>query len=423
MTDPLSIAAGTAGLISLSMQITQTLIRFYSSYKHRDSNIVQTIKKLESLSGILQILESTLQHRSNDPLIHQIDSSVQNSREIIQELQQECTKLTASSSNFTWSATKAVGRRAAYPFRASTLKKLDEDVDEMRSYLSFALDVLQLQDRRTLQDDLAEAKSVIELIRTTQISGAIRDWLRAPDVSVNHNAARAKRHPGTGMWFIQGPHFSRWITQPSVFLWLHGFAGCGKTVLCSTAVEYAYRQRGRESHIGVACFYFTFNDESKQDASAMLRALILQLADQLADGHSVLQHLYDAYKSSTPPPLTFLDYLRQLIKKFDRVYLLIDALDESPRYDQRDSVLESIAALREGAPTGLHLLVTSRDETDIRDALGTAIEEVKLKTAGIDNDISKFVAQKLETDPILQRKWHGDQEKIKEALAQRAQGV
>jgi hypothetical protein len=79
------------------------------------------------------------------------------------------------------------------------LNKLDEDVGEMRNYLSFALDVLQLQDSRTLQEDLAEAKLVIELIRTTQISVAIRDWLRAPDVSVNHNAARTKRHPGTGM--------------------------------------------------------------------------------------------------------------------------------------------------------------------------------------------------------------------------------
>jgi hypothetical protein len=423
MTDPFSVTAGAAGLISLGIQTTRTLVQFYSSYKHRDSDIAQTTKQLESLLGTLRVLESTLQHRSDDPLIHEIDISVRRGREIIQELEQECAKLTTPLSNLNWSATKVVGRRAAYPFRASTLKKLDEDVDEMRSHLSFALDVFQLQDSRTLQDDLAEAKSVIELIRTTQISREIRDWLRAPDVSVNHNAARAKRHPGTGMWFIRGPHFSRWITQPSAFLWLHGFAGCGKTVLCSTAVEYAYRQRGRESHVGIACFYFTFNDESKRDESAMLRALLLQLADQLSDGQSVLQHLHDAYRSGPPPPLTLLDYLQQLIKKFDRVYLLIDALDESPRYDQRDSVLKSIAALREGAPTGLHLLVTSRDESDIRDALGTAVEEVKLKTAGIDDDIGKFVAQKLETDPILRRKWYRDREKIQEALTQRAQGV
>jgi hypothetical protein len=208
MTDPFSVAAGTAGLISLGMKTTHTLIQFYSLYKHQDSNIARTTEKLESLLGTLQVLESALQHRSNDPLIHHIDSSVQHSREIIQELQQECAKLTASSSNFTWSVTKVVGRRAAYPFRASTLNKLDEDVGEMRSYLSLALDVLQLQDSRTLQDDLAKAKSVIELIRTTQISVAIRDWLRAPNVSVNHNAARTKRHPGTGMWFIQGPHIS-----------------------------------------------------------------------------------------------------------------------------------------------------------------------------------------------------------------------
>jgi hypothetical protein len=90
----------------------------------------------------LRVLESALQHQSDDPLIHQIDSLVRHSREVILELQQECAKLTTLLSNFTWSATKVVGRRAAYLFRASTLNKLDEDVGEMRSHLSFALDVL-----------------------------------------------------------------------------------------------------------------------------------------------------------------------------------------------------------------------------------------------------------------------------------------
>jgi hypothetical protein len=82
-----------------------------------------------------------------------------------------------------------------------------------------------------------------------------------------------------------------------------------------------------------------------------------------------------------------------------------------------------IAALQEGTATGLHILVTSRNESDIRGALGTAIEEVKLTTAGIDDDIGEFVAQKLETDPMLRKTWHGDREKIREALTQRAQGV
>jgi ankyrin repeat domain-containing protein 50 len=33
MTDPLSVAAGVAGLISLGIQVTESLVKFYTSYK------------------------------------------------------------------------------------------------------------------------------------------------------------------------------------------------------------------------------------------------------------------------------------------------------------------------------------------------------------------------------------------------------
>ncbi len=56
-------------------------------------------------------------------------------------------------------------------------------------------------------------------------------------------------------------------------MWLNGFAGSGKSVLCSTAIQFALRHRRSDPNVGIAFFYFTFNDESKQDVSAMLRAL------------------------------------------------------------------------------------------------------------------------------------------------------
>jgi len=46
---------------------------------------------------------------------------------------------------------------------------------------------------------------------------------------------------------------------------------------------------------GTAFFYFTFNDESKQDQSAMLRALLLQLSGQYSDGYPCLTSLHASY--------------------------------------------------------------------------------------------------------------------------------
>ncbi|MCJ1455393.1 hypothetical protein MMC28_005748 [Mycoblastus sanguinarius] len=304
MTDPLSVAAGVAGLVSLGIQVTQSLVDFYNAYKKRDSDLVGMTERLESLLDIFQYLKKTLLDRTfqadEQGLIESIETSIQNCDELIQELQDECQKFSKASSNGIKAAVRVAGRRATYPFRQSTLQKLDEDTGEIRANLSFALDMLQLKDTKRIQDDFTETKVLLDLVRTSQISSILRDWLHAPDATIDHNAACAKKHPGTGTWLVESPQFSRWLIEENSIMWLNGFAGSGKSVLCSTAIQFALRHRRSDSNVGIAFFYFTFNDELKQDVSAMLRALLLQLSSQLQDGHADLTRLHDSYKASTP---------------------------------------------------------------------------------------------------------------------------
>jgi hypothetical protein len=63
--------------------------------------------------------------------------------DFIQELKEECEKFDKASINGIKGTIKVAGRRAAYPFRQSTLQKLDEDISEIRYNLLLALDVLQ----------------------------------------------------------------------------------------------------------------------------------------------------------------------------------------------------------------------------------------------------------------------------------------
>jgi hypothetical protein len=79
----------------------------------------------------------------------------------------------------------------------------------------------------------------------------------------NFDAARAKIHPGTGKWFIEGEEFGLWLANRQDLLWLTGIrkfsdimcrttvmnvrnanpmlAGCGKTVL---SYVHQYRAHG-----------------------------------------------------------------------------------------------------------------------------------------------------------------------------------
>jgi ankyrin repeat domain-containing protein 50 len=427
MADPLSVAAGIAGLISLGIKVTESLVKFYTSYKGQETEVIRTTERLESLLSTFQFLRAALQRRIFRPdeqdLIKNIESSIHKCDELIEELQEECAKFDKGSTTGIKGTIRAAGWRATYPFRQSTLLKLDEATGEIRHNLSLALASLQLRDHKNTQDDITELKSLLEVVRASQISSSIRDWFKAPDATVNHNTACTKRHPGTGSWFVKGPIFTTWLNQDRSFLWLNGFAGCGKSVLCSTAIQYTFRHRQSDRGVGIAFFYFTFNDESKQDESVMLRALLLQLSGQLAGSQTDLDRLRDSYSAGIPPVMALIAHLRYLIQKFDQVYILLDALDESPRYGQRDQVLDVIQKMRNWLLPGLHLLVTSRDELDIRESLSpTGNEAVAMKIAEINQDISDFISGQLATDPKL-RKLQAHHDRIQQVLAERAQGV
>ncbi|KAJ5091889.1 hypothetical protein NUU61_006759 [Penicillium alfredii] len=435
MADPLSISSGIAGLLSLGFGVTKSLVEFYSAYKDQDADVAHTCDKLDFLLGLFETLRSTLDDYQFLPnqqgILQRIETLIQKCEKLISNLQQECQKLDKSSAHNFKGKIKTFGHRLGYFFSKDTLLKLDREIGEIRDHLAVALDVIQLEDSKKAQKGISE-------LRSLHISAMIRDWLDAPDASVNYNAACAKHHTGTGLWLVNGSRFKNWLTQSNSFLWLNGFSGCGKSVLCSTAIQYAFREkqrffnkRGSFPHVGVAFFYFTFSDEAKKSQHAMLRAWLLQLSGQHGDCETDLKDLHDLYRNSTPPVDELISCLRRMIERFDQVYLLADGLDECPRssseegvrYGPQEEVLETLNTIREWGLSSLHLLVTSRDESEIRAALDPSGEEdVVMKNAEIDRDIKNYVSAELNNDKKLQRwfKYHDD---IKQALAERARGV
>ena len=81
------------------------------------------------------------------------------------------------------------------------------------------------------------------------------------------------------------------------------------------------------------------------------------------------------------------------------MYILIDALDESPWYGQRDGVLSLLIGMRLWNLPGLYLLAPSQDEHDIREALSLSLkEDLILRNNVIDEDISDFISGHLRLD-------------------------
>ncbi|KAI1852134.1 hypothetical protein JX265_013105 [Neoarthrinium moseri] len=380
MADVISVTGSVVGIVSLAIQVAQALFDYYTNLKDQHSAAAHTLRKLDNLLGVLATLRSQLADRTFRPsevhLASTIESAITQCDECVQELRSEADKLKKTPVDSLQTAIKATGRRIAYPIRQSTLQRLDEDIDELVSQLSLALQLLQQGVIDRIEDAVEDASVVLDLVRASQVSSEIRDWLKAPDASINFNEACKMKHAGTGLWFVKGESFSAWLQQANSFLWLQGFAGCGKSVLCSTAIQHTLRHRRSSPRIGVAFFFFTFNDESKQDASAMLRAFILQLAGQLRDNPAALLQLYQNYRNATPPSQAFLD-----------------------------------------------CLLTSRNEVDIRKELEvTPAESIALRNDDVDNDIAVFISHHLRNSRHL-KQWEAFYDQIEEALVKKAKGV
>lgn len=126
--DGLSAAASVAGIVSLGIQVAQSLVDFYSAYKNQKSEIAHTIKKLERLQGMLEILRIQLAGRTfladERDALKTIEDTIQDCEVCIHELQDQCDKLKDkdNSTSGIRASAHASARRLAYPFRKGTCK-------------------------------------------------------------------------------------------------------------------------------------------------------------------------------------------------------------------------------------------------------------------------------------------------------------
>ena len=122
-------------------------------------------------------------------------------------------------------------------------------------------------------------------------------------------------------------------------------------------------------------FYFDFRDTSKQHRHDLLTSLLFQLSTRSGPRRDILSRLYAAHDGGARQPTD--QELTKCLKKMltlpnqHPIYLIIDALDESPDTSgipsPREEVLQLITELVELRFPGLHICITSRPNTDIED--------------------------------------------------------
>lgn len=112
------------------------------------------------------------------------------------------------------------------------------------------------------------------------------------------------------------------------------------------------------------------------------------------------------------------------VRSYDKVFLLIDALDECPEIDNaRQTMLEYLTELGKEAPN-LRILITSRATSDIRDTMFIlGADPIVVAARKVDPDIEKYVSAQLSRDRKLSRLDPTTRKLIEDTLSQKADGM
>ncbi|KAK3616053.1 hypothetical protein LTR56_026217 [Elasticomyces elasticus] len=251
----------------------------------------------------------------------------------------------------------------------------------------------------------------------------IVDWLSPSDPWTNHHSARQRHEPDTGSWLLKCNQYLRWRADEIKHLWVFGKAGCGTTVLCSTAIEDIQAYCDTEHNLGLAVFYFSFSDHQRQSFEDLLRSLVAQVAWK-EPGLSMLQQKYEKPNRSVLEGDDLERVLLSSISSYDKFFLVLDALDESPENGEtRQTVLERVERLTQTA-SNIKILATSRELRDVRESVETlGAEPISVATSAVDADIRKYVATQLSRDRRFARLDVKTTGLIEESISSRADGM
>ncbi|KAL6719998.1 hypothetical protein ACLMJK_001919 [Lecanora helva] len=200
---------------------------------------------------------------------------------------------------------------------------------------------------------------------------SIADWLSPINNAQKQKDVYKSEYWGSKQSFFDSADFQSWQNDQIDFLWCHGMAGSGKTVLTSLVYEHLRSIQHPTAKVGIATLYCDNQQQHIQTPENMLASLWpqLYLGDDDDDDDEnlpfVIVGLYRlSMKTRTRPDLNQIEFLLQsTIQNLDQAFILIDGLDECLDTERQETILESIKAVAAASSKEkqkVRVLVTSR---------------------------------------------------------------
>ena len=185
----------------------------------------------------------------------------------------------------------------------------------------------------------------------------------------------------------------------------------------------------------MAYFYFDFRNANKQALHDLVPSLLTQLSARSTIRCNILSKLYSDHDKGKEQPSDsdLTKCLKDMLALPDQspIYLIIDALDESPNTSgipsARGRVLHLLNELVNLRLSNVRICVTSRPEIDIQDVMSplTSLRVSLHDQTGQKNDIADYVSSIVysNSEPIIRRWKKEDKDLVVKVLSERADGM
>ncbi|PQE31443.1 hypothetical protein CJF32_00008075 [Rutstroemia sp. NJR-2017a WRK4] len=380
--------------------------------------LTSRLDSVKVLSNVLRDIDDVVsqqdgtQSKGLDEVTHGCVKVLEELEETLDKYQELDSK---SNSKGTVNKTRRVWKRIQFD---------PKDIDRHRSRITLNISALNAFLARTTGDVTLATKQGVDRLnqrQDEQLFQDIAEWLMPTNYAIQQTDLKSKVQPGTGQWLLDSQEFGEWMSEGKSTLFCPGIPGAGKTMITAILVDHLMTNFRDDHSVGVAYIYCNFRRQYEQLPIHLLLSILKQLFQSRPLIPESVKKLYERYKGdkSRPTSTEILQVLAQVSSEYSRIFILVDALDESqlnPR--DRAKVLTSLFDLQ--AKIGANLFATSRSILDVtREFEGSSIVEISAREA----DVQKFVNHQMDRLPEFVLRNLNMQAEIKTTISNAVNGM
>ena len=416
--DPLSVAAGIAGLYQVVDLAVGRLQSYVKEVRGARKEIETLTRSMTDLADILRRLGDLAAHIDTEgdgdtwsKVLSIKHNNINACHQTVQDMQSILGKSDPSNAG---SSRDGLIRKLRWPFHLAKTKSLIADIEKHKASLTLELLAQNAGGIQGLLNSQSKTKARMEELKAQhqeRLEHVARRARREENLKVlgllgdsDQDTIQSNtittRHPDTCTWFTDGEEFSNWFEGGHSRLWLCGIPGAGKTVLVSWIIRYIQaKSRQAQSRDGLAFFYCSYQRDEMHHAHTILASLIRQLAGQSQESMEDLKEFYRVHypegeSALTPSTDDFCELLQCMSKNFERLRIVIDALDEIPE-TKRSDIIGLLCGLACPRAPNIKIILASREDSDIRQRLTTSGDYGVVQVEAKYSDLRLYVEYEL----------------------------